>query len=178
MAYDPSDGGHLYVLDSNPDQIVEINTASGEIVSQTNVPVAFPGVNAGGLTIDPVTGNFWVGGHNGEGILEVATDGTLVRILDVNGQGITNELTGLDFNAAGNLLVSSTYGVVYEVAIAAPPPPPAIVDDYFSTTGVPEMELEISINDFTSDTYEDLTLDDVALEVFDNALEDDLVDSL
>ena len=53
------------------------------------------------------------------------TDGTLLRTVDISSQGPGNELTGLAFNASGQLLASSNRGVVYslELSLTASPAP-------------------------------------------------------
>ena len=115
LAYDAADGGHLYVYRSvDADEIIEVNTTNGSVVERIALPLPFPGTNAGGLTIDPVTGNFWVGGSSAATLAEVRRDGTLVRVLDLSQQGIVNELTGLEFRG-DQLLISSTLGTVYEL---------------------------------------------------------------
>ena len=88
LAYDAADGGHLYVYRSvDADEIIEVNTTNGSVVERIALPLPFPGTNAGGLTIDPVTGNFWVGGSSAATLAEVRRDGTLVRVLDLSQQG-------------------------------------------------------------------------------------------
>ena len=119
MTYDPADGGHLYVLRSvDPDEIVEVNTTNGTVEQRLPIPGAsYPGTNAGGLTIDPVTGNFWVGGSSTPTLVEVGRDGSLVRAVDIGLQGIVGEVTGLDFGGE-KLLISSVFGTVYELDLS------------------------------------------------------------
>ena len=125
MTYDATNG-QLFVLDSNPDQIVEVNTTNGSVVSRIDVTESFPGANAGGITIDSSTGNFWIGGSSGVNVVEIDRTGVVQRFFDANALGITNELTGLDFDANDDLLVSSAFGVIHRVSLPElPPPPPA-----------------------------------------------------
>ena len=104
-AYDAADGGHLYVLDNDPDAVVEINPADGSTMGSIDVStfINLAGTNAGGLAVDPVSGNLWVGGSTDTRVAEFQRDGTLVGSVDLALQGLDNGvLTGLDFDASGN----------------------------------------------------------------------------
>ena len=110
LAYDTSNGGHLYVLDNGPDRVVEINPADGVVVGSITVPLD---VNAGGLAVHPGTGHLWVGSHLSSTVVELQPDGTVLQQLDLAPQSIAGEISGLAFNDEDQLLASSLRGVVY-----------------------------------------------------------------
>ncbi len=103
LTYDPTRGS-LYVLRGNPDQVLEINPATGKVLSTLKVPFA---VGEGGLARNATTGDLWVGSHLTTKVAELKPDGTVVQQVDLAGQGLGQELTGLTFDANGKLLVSS-----------------------------------------------------------------------
>ncbi|MCC6717884.1 MAG: pre-peptidase C-terminal domain-containing protein, partial [Acetobacteraceae bacterium] len=118
--FDPA-SGHLFVVDrrSSPDRIAEINPDTGALIGGFDLPF-----NAGesGLAIDPVTGNLWYGSDNSNSVVEITTAGVTVRTVSLVDQGINNtEVSGLAFDASGQLLVASTQGRVYRVTL--PPAP-------------------------------------------------------
>ena len=84
-------------------------------------------ISAGGLSLDPGGNTFWIGSSQTNSVVEVQPDGTLVRTIDLSGQGISSEITGLAFDNAGNLLASSTLGVVYQLDLDPPPTPDPVL---------------------------------------------------
>ena len=115
--YDAS-SNHLFVLDrsQNPRKILEIDPADGTVISSFNSPLWG---DEAGLAIDPVTGNLWMGSYNDNSTLvEFDRTGTEVRRISLATQGINDaEISGLAFDDAGKLLVSSTQGRVYRVTV-------------------------------------------------------------
>jgi hypothetical protein len=105
--------GHLFILHSS--EVVEVNPADGTVISKFGSPI---GIGVGGLAIDPTTGNLWIGSSQGNSIVLVSKTGTTVRTVDLTAQGISQEISGLAFNSAGQLLVGSTRGVIY---VLSPP---------------------------------------------------------
>jgi len=56
--------------------------------------------------------------ETGTNVVELSRSGTVLRTLDLAPQGVNdNEITGLAFDAAGNLFVASDQGVVYKVDV-------------------------------------------------------------
>ena len=107
--------GRLFVLQHQSNKLAEVNAATGEQIAAFDLPGNIQ--SWAGLAIDPVTGNLWIGGSNtGSVVHEVKRDGTLVRTVNLQSQGINqSEISGLVFDAQGKLLVASTQGVVYKV---------------------------------------------------------------
>jgi DNA-binding beta-propeller fold protein YncE len=108
----------LFLLDrsQNPRKVLEINPADGTVLSSFNAPLWG---DEAGLAVDPVTGNLWMGSYNdGSTLVEMTRTGTEVRRINLASQGIdNNEISGLAFDDAGMLLVSSTQGRVYRVTV-------------------------------------------------------------
>ncbi len=114
--------GHLFITDSrsNPARIVEIDPATGAVVPSTGF--AIPSGNPGwiGMAIDPTSHNIWFGSTDSTEIIEFTRTGTEVRRFNVGFQGADEgEITGLAFDSAGRLLVSSTSGVIYRIDLGA-----------------------------------------------------------
>jgi DNA-binding beta-propeller fold protein YncE len=137
VQYDPSGGGHLYVLDTSPDEVVEIDPATGARIRAFATTLPAGTQDAGGLAFHPTTGNLWVGTSiNTPLVAELnPTTGALIRTVDLAPFGLGSDITGLAFNAAARLLVSSyRTGVVHVIDLAAPSPvteaasPPIAVD--------------------------------------------------
>ncbi len=116
-AYD-STTGNLFILDGSPDRVLEISLADGSVLSEFASPIGLDSTH-GGLAFDPDTDNLWIGSDDSSTIVELERDGTEVRRVDLAAQSVSNEITGFDFDAAGNLLVSSHRGVVYRVDVDA-----------------------------------------------------------
>ncbi|MEJ0018376.1 MAG: hypothetical protein WDN25_17800 [Acetobacteraceae bacterium] len=75
-----------------------------------------------GLALDPASGNLWYGSDGSTEIVELTKSGAEVRRVNLALQGVDQgEISGLAFDAAGNLLVSSTQGVVYRVDLEFDP---------------------------------------------------------
>ncbi len=106
----------LFVLDDNPNQLVEINPVTGASIG-TAITTPFD-INFGGLAVDPVTSNLWIASSSVNTIAEInPATGAVVRTIDLAPQGLSGEASGLAFDASNRLLVSSTNGVVYRVDI-------------------------------------------------------------
>ncbi|MBX9699617.1 MAG: hypothetical protein K2X74_09275, partial [Acetobacteraceae bacterium] len=100
----------LFGLDGSPDQLIEINPATGATVN--TFALAFD-VQSGGLSIDAV-GNIWMATSGGSIIrrFNVATN-TVDQTIDLAKDSISTELTGLATEAPGFVVGSSNRGVVY-----------------------------------------------------------------
>ncbi|SEF48157.1 Ig-like domain (group 3) [Nitrosospira multiformis ATCC 25196] len=111
--------GHLFVTDArnSGNRIVEINAATGAEIASFAVP--FTTYSYAGLTIDPVTGNLWLGTYSAAATLvEFTRTGTEVRRIDLASQGVNDsEISGLAFAPDGSLRVASSNGVVYEALV-------------------------------------------------------------
>ncbi|WP_372898265.1 hypothetical protein, partial [Stieleria sp.] len=107
--YDPTSGS-LFLLDRNANLLWQIDPSTGAV--QNSFALAID-VFHGGLALDPVSGNLWIGTSQSTTVSEYTLTGSLVRTVDLAAQGLGNELTGLVFDLAGQLLAASTLGVVY-----------------------------------------------------------------
>ncbi|HEY0806863.1 MAG TPA: hypothetical protein VGD84_17455, partial [Pseudonocardiaceae bacterium] len=117
--YDPV-SGHLFVLDrrTNPTQVAEINPVTGAQINEFALPF-----NAGyaGLVAD-ATGNLWYGSDQSADVVELSRTGAVQRRVTLSLQGVPgNTISGLSFDAAGNLVVASTQGQVFEVNLGYDP---------------------------------------------------------
>ena len=117
------DGNQLFVLDNNPDRIVEINPTNGQEIASVDVSsfLNFGGNNAGGLRVHPTTGNFWLASSSDGRVAEITPAGALV------GTSISlanvGSPTGLDFDNSDNILVSNTWGMINRYPLTPPPTP-------------------------------------------------------
>src|SRR5690606_6648387 len=100
--YDPVSGS-LFILDGNPDQVLQLDPATGVVQNSFDLPFD---VNHGGMAIDPTSGNLWIGSSATNSVSEYTTAGDLVRSVDLEDQGLSKELSGLAFDSLGRLLVS------------------------------------------------------------------------
>ncbi|NML45874.1 phosphatase PAP2 family protein [Ramlibacter sp. G-1-2-2] len=111
--------GHLFLLENNGpgSRMQEVDPVTGAVVNTRTLPVNIQ--NNAGIAIDPVTGNFWVGGSNNAGVVVlVDRTGAEVRRVNLASQGVdNNEVSGLAFDTDGKLLVASTAGVIYKVSV-------------------------------------------------------------
>ena len=108
----PSTATSLFVLDNNPDRIVEINPTNGQEIASVDVSsfLNFGGSNAGGLRVHPTTGNFWLASSSDGRVAEITPAGALVGTsISLANVGAP---TGLDFDNSDNILVSNTWGMV------------------------------------------------------------------
>ena len=136
--FDPA-SGDLFVLDGDLDRLVEVDPVTGNVAATFVLPFAVD-KNAGGLAIDPATGHLWVGSSASSDVAELdPATGTVIRLLSLASQGIGAEISGLSFDAAGDLLVSSTLGVVYRLTTFVPvlPAPSLTAIDAVAPAGVP-----------------------------------------
>jgi ligand-binding sensor domain-containing protein len=121
--YNPVNG-HIYLTEGNGpgNRIIELSAATGAQVGVITAPFNIQSYS--GLAIDPTTGHLWLGAANGGAQLveySVGSAGVLteLRRLDTRSQNINeNEISGLSFDAAGNLWVSSTRGDIYKINTA------------------------------------------------------------
>ena len=149
VLFDPAAGGHLYVLDSSPTRLVEINPASGAVVRSIDLSAVIQlNGGTGGLAKHPTSGNYYVTGYVAGKIVEIRPDGTLVRTIDLAAQGLASTLTGLAFDNAGNLFASTYWGNIYRVALSSTPQPApsltAIVGS--ALNGTPKIGAQASAN--------------------------------
>jgi hypothetical protein len=102
-------------------EVVAVNPVTGAQVASTTT-----GINVltwSGMAIQPSTGHLWLGSFNGgPQVIEfqINAGGTLTELRRVNiaSQGPnSNEISGLAFDAAGKLCVSSIKGVIYVVTV-------------------------------------------------------------
>jgi membrane-associated phospholipid phosphatase len=138
VVLDPA-SGDLFILDGDLDRLVKVDPVSGSVVATFALPFAVD-KNAGGLAIEPTTGHLWVGSVASTDVAEVdPATGTVIRLLSLASQGLSAEISGLSFDAAGNLLVSSTLGVVYRLTTFLPvlPAPSLTAIDAVAPAGVP-----------------------------------------
>jgi hypothetical protein len=114
--YDPT-SGHLFVIDRRtPQRIVEINPANAAEIASFALPFATS--SNSGLAINPQTGNIWYGSDQSTNVVELTRTGTVLRTVSLISQGVdNNEISGLAFDAQGNLYAASSYGVVYKVIV-------------------------------------------------------------
>jgi uncharacterized protein YjiK len=116
--FDPQ-SGHLFVSAHNGNQLLELDAATGAVLNTIAAPVNVQ--SWAGLALDPRSGNLWVGSTGSANqVVEITRAGTEVRRIDLAGQGVNNnEISGLAFDADGNLFVASTQGVVYKIVVPA-----------------------------------------------------------
>jgi len=121
--YDPA-SGLLLLARSNGGtgtDVVAVNATTGAQVASTTTAVNL--TSWSGMAIQPSNGHLWLGSVNfGTQVIEytVSAGGVLteVRRVDLASQGINqNEISGLSFDAAGNLWVASTQGEFYKVHV-------------------------------------------------------------
>jgi hypothetical protein len=100
----------LFGLDGSPDQLIEINPATGATVN--TFLLAFD-VQAGGLSVD-AAGNIWIATSGSSLIRRFnVTTNTVDQTIDLAKDSVSNELTGLAHEAPGFVVGSSNRGVVY-----------------------------------------------------------------
>ena len=136
----------LFYLDWSPDEIIEIDPATGGEIQRYASPVA---VNDGGLAVDPVSGNLYAAGTSNNNLVEFERDGTVVRTIDLSAQDIANEISGLDYVDSSTILASSTRGFIYELSLSAPviaDPPVLTALDTTSLNGTPTNPAVASAN--------------------------------
>jgi hypothetical protein len=110
--------GTLFLLDDSPNQLLEVSPATGAVLNTLAAPFD---INFGGLAVDPVSGDLWVGSSQVTRVAQVdPASGAVLREVELSTQGLGFEASGLAFHSDGDLLVSSTQGVVFKVDIPAP----------------------------------------------------------
>ncbi len=114
--YDPTTG-HLFILDGDPNEVAEINPATGANINHFALPI---GIGYGGIARNPATGNLFIVSNETSSVVEMTTAGVIVRNLELSLQGVHGgELTGITFNAAGQMFLSSVNrSVVYSIDLA------------------------------------------------------------
>jgi hypothetical protein len=123
---DPTNG-NLILLDGDHDDFIRLRADTGAVLQTHHLPISIDS-DTGGLALDPETANLWVGSRAGSDIAEVGgATGAVLRRVGLAPQGISSEISGLAFDAAGNLVASSIYGVVVRLKLDTPEPaPPSI----------------------------------------------------
>ena len=105
--------GSLFLLDGSPNQVIEIDPDTGLELNRFSASVS---LSNGGIVVDPATGSLWVASDQANQLVELdPADGSVLQTIDLTSQSITFELSGLAFDAEGNLLASSTRGAVYQI---------------------------------------------------------------
>ena len=104
----------IYVLGNSDGKIDAINPATGAIVNSfaSHVPQ-----NGGGLALDPTTHQLWevAYGSTIAYLLDKST-GVILHQMDFSTVGVTNQITGMVFDSAGEIWLSEySYGVLYYV---------------------------------------------------------------
>jgi large repetitive protein len=115
--YDPA-SGHLFVIDrrASTTRVEEIDPNTAAEINSFALP--FNTSSWAGLTIDPATGNLWYGSDQSTNIAELSRTGTVLRQVSLATQGDTSaNVSGLSFDAAGDLLVSTALGTVYVASV-------------------------------------------------------------
>jgi hypothetical protein len=108
--------GHLFVVARNSGtRVVEINPADGAEINSFATPF---GAGQAGLAVDPTTGQLWYGSDNSSKLELLDNTGTSVKEVDLAAQGLATGVSGLAFDAGGNLLVSTTSGEVLVASTA------------------------------------------------------------
>jgi uncharacterized protein YjiK len=142
--------GHLFITENNSpgNRIIELNPVTGAQIAAITVPLTVQ--SHAGLALDPGTGHLWLGSSSGgPQVVELTRTGTEVRRLDLRAQGLDqNEITGLAFDAAGTLYVSSTYGVIYRIDLEPPAPamPTLMAITALAAGGTPAVSGQASAN--------------------------------
>ncbi len=126
--YDPA-SGDLFIVDrrASPTRIVEINPTTGAEVASFTAPFdaststdnTEPSGEAA-LTIDPATGHLWYGSDRSTNVAELTHTGAVVRIVSLGlqqGLDSSSQVSGLAFDAAGNLLVATSRGSVHRISL-------------------------------------------------------------
>ncbi|MGA2930370.1 MAG: pre-peptidase C-terminal domain-containing protein, partial [Solirubrobacteraceae bacterium] len=113
--------GHLFVVGqlNGTTQVVEINPATGAAVNSFAPP--FTASGWAGLTIDPTTGDLWYGSDQSTNAVELTRAGAVVRQISLTTQGETGSVSGLSFDASGDLLVSTSSGTIYRISLGYNP---------------------------------------------------------
>ena len=117
--------GELFVVDRNHsggNRIVGIDPVSGAEDPNFTFNAPF-NLGNGGLALDPATtgpsaGTFWLSSEFTDDIVQMSNTGTILRHLTVGLQAAGNiGLSGIVFDAAGNLLASTGQGVVVKLDV-------------------------------------------------------------
>jgi hypothetical protein len=111
--YDPA-SGKLYLLRGSANQVAVVDPNTGLTLSQFATPEGIDYWN-GGLALGPTLDNLWLGSDTSNVVYEVnKSTGNVLASVNLASQGVAG-IGGLAFNAAGQLLVASTDGVVFVV---------------------------------------------------------------
>ena len=106
--------GDLYLLQGSTNKVAVVDPKTGLTLSQFATPA---GVDYwhGGLALGPKQDALWLGSAASNVVYEVnKASGAVILSVDLTSQGVAG-IAGLAFNAAGQLLVASTDGVVFVV---------------------------------------------------------------
>ena len=120
--YDPNTGD-IFVVDRNHsggNRVVAVSPVDGS--EDPNFTFAAPfNLGDGGLALDPAStgpnaGTLWLSSDQSGDILQVSNTGTVLRHLTVGLQSAGNiGVSGIVFDASGNLLVSTNQGIVLKL---------------------------------------------------------------
>ena len=108
--------GKLFVIDGPLDELVELNPANGSVLGRVTLPVA---LDYGGITED-AAGHLRIASSTAGALLEYNAAGTTLiggTFLPRN----SGTITGIAFDAAGNLHTATDRGVIQRVEISADP---------------------------------------------------------
>jgi hypothetical protein len=115
--YDPTTE-RLFVSETNGpgNRLMQVNPATGELEAAITVPLNWR--SHAGIAISPLSGNLWIGSSGGTEVVEITRTGVEVRRINLAGQGVDDdEISGLSFLPDGKMLVSSTQGTLFAIAV-------------------------------------------------------------
>jgi hypothetical protein len=104
--------GRLYLLDNNSNEVVMINPENGSEIGRWSAPYD---IGNGSLALDPSGDSLWIATELSSQIVQVSFSGVEIKRFNAAAQNVTGGITGIDFDAAGKLLVSTWWNVVYQV---------------------------------------------------------------
>lgn len=103
--------GNLYLLDYDANQVVVINPSNGAELARWAAGID---VNNGSLALDPSGNSLWLATDREPRVLKLSFTGTLIKQVDLAAQNVTGGINGIDFDASGNLLLSSNFNVLFK----------------------------------------------------------------
>ncbi len=117
--------GMLYILDSLSREIVVIDPVDGKETSRWSVPVP---VLLGSVALDPSGNSIWIASSRTTQVIQMSLTGLEIRRVETAlfpaSSFKSNEgITGIDFDASGNLLLSTKSNVVHRIDIQSNPIP-------------------------------------------------------
>ena len=120
--------GMLYILDSLSREIVVIDPVDGKETSRWSVPVP---VLLGSVALDPSGTSIWIASSRTTQVIQMSLSGLEIRrvetmLVPASSFKSNEGITGIDFDASGNLLLSTKSNVVHRIDIQSssiPNPP-------------------------------------------------------